>query len=410
MSADIALPFANFLLGAFGAAAYAIAAFTAAFTAASLFAAWRFRAARRGEAAGGGGSAEDWTPPLTILKPIRGIDAGMEENLASFLDQEYPRFQTLYCVQDPADPALPLLERLRDRFPKADVDIVISKSRIGYNPKVNNLSNAYGFVKHDFVMISDSDIRVGRDFLRRLVQPMRDPNVGLLTCFYRSICAEGFGSRLESLSVNAQFLPQTLVAAFLGGMKFAMGAVMLARRPAFEAAGGLEAMSEHLADDFVLGRAVAGAGYRVEFSPLMVGSVPERFTPGQQFAHLVRWSRTIRLCNPAGYAGTVVLHGGPLLLLYSLLGGGLRALAAFALLEAWRVAAMAWMHAGLLDDREALRNIPWLPLSDLLQFAAWAAGLSSASVTWRGESYAVTTGGRLVPRRGKADALRAGAV
>ena len=333
----------------------------------------------------------------------------MEESLASFLDQDYPRFQTLFCVQDPDDPALPLLKRLRDRFPAADLDIVISNGRIGYNPKVNNLSNAYALAKHEFLIISDSDVRVGRDFLRRLVPPMRQPKVGIVTCFYRSTGPAGFGARLESISVNAHFLPQTLVAAFLCGMRFALGAVMLVRRSAFEAAGGLEALSHHLADDFLLGHIVAAAGFRVEFSPVLVDSIPAHFTPAQQFAHLVRWSRTIRACNPLGYAGTLLLHGGPLLLLCAPLGGGLKALALCAAVEAWRMACLAWIHAGVLDNPKALRDIAWLPVSDLIQFAAWAAGLTSASVTWRGEIYSVTAGGRLVPRGRKPASLRAGA-
>lgn len=394
------LSFAGLVSGAVGALAWSSAAFTAAFTAAAVVAAWRFRNRLAGEAAG-------FAPAITILKPIKGVDEGMEESLATFLDQDYPRFQVLFCVQDPEDPALPLLKRLLDRFPKADADIVISKGRIGYNPKVNNLSNAYGFIKHEFIIISDSDVRVDAFFLRRLVQPMRDPAVGLVTCFYRSTSAQGLGARLETLSVNAQFLPQTLVAAFLGGMRFALGAVMLARRSAFEAAGGLEAMSQHLADDFILGTVIAAAGYRVEFSPVIVDSVPARLSLREEFAHLIRWSRTIRACNPYGYAGTVLVYGGPLLLLHSLLGGGWPSLAAFAALSSWRIALLGWLNAGFMDNPEALRHIRWLPLSDLLQFAAWAAGLSSSNVMWRGESYAVTAGGRLVPRRRKSAARAA---
>lgn len=384
----------DLLQSGFAVFAWASAGFTAAFALASVWAAKRF--GREGKPASRG-----VPPAVTVLKPIKGTDPDMYENLASFLDQDHPRFQVLFCLQNPDDPALPVLRRLRQNFAEADIDIVISKNRIGYNPKVNNLSNAYSFAKHDLLVISDSDVRVGRDFLRKAVAPLEDPAVGLLTCFYRSTGARGAAAKLEALSVNAQFLPQALVAGLLGGMRFAMGAAMIVRRSAFEAAGGLAALSDHLADDFILGKAVAAAGYRVEFSDTIVDSVPAESTFAQQFSHLVRWSRTIRVCNPGGYAGTLVLHGGALLLAYALLGGGLKPLAGFVALEAWRAAALGFMHRRYLGHPQILRELAWLPVGDVLQFAAWLAGLSSRTVLWRGETYLITTGGRLVPRRRK---------
>ncbi|MBI4425309.1 MAG: bacteriohopanetetrol glucosamine biosynthesis glycosyltransferase HpnI [Elusimicrobia bacterium] len=390
--------------GLLGRAAYFSAAFTAAFMAASL---WSARRLRRARDAAAPLSAAPFRPPITILKPIKGTDPDMYRNLASFLDQDYPRYQVLFCVQDPQDPALPILERLRQDFGRVELDIVISTHRIGYNPKVNNLSNAYRFAQHEFLVLSDSDVRVGRTFLREAAAAFADPELGLATCFYRATGAAGATTALEALSVNAQFLPQALTAALVGRMRFAMGAAMVVRRAAFEAAGGLPALSHHLADDYLLGQAVAAAGYRVELSPLLVDSIPDRGTLRQQFAHMVRWSRTIRVCHPAGFAGTIVLHGAVLLALHAAFGGGWRALGWAAALELWRAAALAWMHVAYLDNREILAQLPWLPASDLAQFAAWFAGLRSGTVLWRGESYSVTTGGRLVPRRRKAQALAA---
>lgn len=391
------------LTGALRLLAFGSAAFAAAFAFAAVLAAGRFR--RRPEP-----EAMDFWPAVTVLKPIKGTDSEMYENLASFLRQDYPRLQVLFCLHNSEDPALPLLKKLRQDFPQVDIDIVISKNRIGYNPKVNNLSNAYGFAKHDLLVISDSDIRVAPDFLRRAVSPFGDPHVGLLTCFYRSATGPGLGARLESLSVNAQFLPQALVAAFWGGLRFAMGAVMIVRRSAFETAGGLAALSEHLADDFVLGRAVAAVGYRVEFSNAVVDSIPERTSVAQQFAHQVRWSRTIRVCNPAGYYGSIAIHGGPLLLLHGALAGSPAAFAAFFALECWRALMIAWLHRSYLDNPRLARDLPLLPLSDVIHFGAWLVGLRSSTVLWRGEAYAVSPGGRLVPHRRKGGTLRATAV
>jgi ceramide glucosyltransferase len=183
---------------------------------------------------------------------------------------------------------------------------------------------------------------------------------------------------------------------------------MAVRRAAFESSGGLLTLSHHLADDFLLGRAVVASGYRMEYSEVVVDSIPDHCTVAEQFTHLVRWSRTIRVCNPPGYLGSVMLHGIALLALYALVAPE-RAfpLACLAALAAIRTAGVGWIHFAYLGNREILKQLPLLPLSDLVQAAAWVAGLRSRSVLWRGESYSITSGGRLVPVKQKADTVHA---
>lgn len=335
---------------------------------------------------------------VTVLKPIKGLDRQMYENLASFLGQDHPRFQVIFCLHDPGDPALPLLRKLASDFPEADAEIVISGHRIGYNPKVNNLSNAVPYIKHDLLMISDSDVRVEVDFLRRAVRAMEDPSIGLATFFYISRGAGGLGSAFEALSIDAQFIPQALVAAVLGGVRFAMGTAILVRRSVFESIGGFPALSQHLADDFRLGQAVSSSGIRVMLAKPVVATVPEDRGLSEHFSHVVRWMSTIRVCSPVGYLGSALLHGFAFLGLHILLFGPTPlTLSLLALTAVCRMACVAWIHLVCLRNPAVLRLLPLLPLADLAQAAAWLAGLRTRMVSWRGETYIVEPGGRLLP-------------
>ncbi|MCR4297091.1 MAG: glycosyltransferase, partial [Elusimicrobia bacterium] len=197
-------------------------------------------------------------PPITLIKPMKGEDLGLEENLASFCLQDYPCYQILFCLASPDDPALAAVSRLKKAFPEADIEVVVSRNRIGYNPKVNNMANAYPFAKYDLLLLSDSDIRVEPGFLRRMAAPFADPSVGLATSFYQASGARGLWGWMEALSINAHFLPQAACAAYFG-MRFAMGAAMMVRRQAFEASGGFHNLADHLADDFWLGESVRAA-------------------------------------------------------------------------------------------------------------------------------------------------------
>lgn len=339
-------------------------------------------------------------PPITILKPVKDIERGMYANLASFLSQDYPKFQVLFSLQNPDDPALDILERLRKDFPHVDMEIVVSKNRIGYNPKINNISNAYPFAKHDMIMISDSDIRVKPGFLKRIAAPMADPSLGMVTCFYRSDSGPSLGSIMEALSINAQFLPNVLVAGFLIGLRFGLGAVMLVRRSALEESGGLANLSAHLADDYILGYSVVNAGYRLAFSDAVVESAPSFHSLPEAIAHLMRWSKTIRVCQPAGYLGLVALQSTPFLLLYLLIFGPAHSIITAGLLVLLaRIGSIAWIHWHYLESPDVASQLIWVPISDLLQFCVWISGFHSGAVLWRGEYYDIAFSGRLVPRK-----------
>jgi len=342
-------------------------------------------------------SREPDLPPVTVLKPLKGADRGLYENLASFCDQDYPELQILFAVASPDDPALPVAQRLRRDFPGRDIRVVVSDGRIGCNPKINNISNAYPLARHGLLLLSDSDIRVPRDFLRRSVAPFADPRVGLVTCFYRSADACGLRGALETLSVNAHFLPQALLAG-AAGLRFAMGAAILVRRRVFERCGGFAALADQLADDFALGAAVGRAGYRIEFSDVVVESVPpEGQSLSELFRHQVRWQRTVRLCHPAGYCGCLLLHGFSLATLALLLFGWNARLAMLAAILMITKAGATLAIQRLSGASLRVAPLAILPLSEWLAFGAWLSGFGPGAVLWRGQRYRVLPEGRLAP-------------
>ncbi|MEK7383557.1 MAG: bacteriohopanetetrol glucosamine biosynthesis glycosyltransferase HpnI [Elusimicrobiota bacterium] len=335
-------------------------------------------------------------PPVTVIKPLKGAEAALYENLASFCRQDYPCYQLLFCLQATDDPALAVVTRLRKDFPGVDMEVVVSKSRIGYNPKVNNMANAYPFAKYDLLLMSDSDIRARPDFLRRMAAPFADASVGLVTSFYQATLTHGLWGHLEALSINANFLPQALCAASFG-MRFAMGAGMMVRRAAFEASGAYHNLADHLADDFWLGESIREAGWNLEISDAVVDTVPDIAGAAEHFRHLTRWARTIRICNPCGYAASLVQHGFSLLTLKVLIiGPDARSWALLAGIWAAKAATSAALSHSL-GGRQPLRALWLLPAAEWFGFAAWMAGCASSRVLWRGELYDVQSHGRLVP-------------
>lgn len=362
------------------------AAFSLAFTAITPLAALKLlRRRRRGQTP---------LPPVTILKPLKGEDRELYGCLASFCSQDYPRFQILFAVSSPQDAAVEVVERLKKDFPAVDMELVVSSNRIGCNPKINNISNAYPLAKHDLLLLSDSDIRVEPDFLRRATVEFADARVGAATCFYRSAVPKSLCGMLESFSVNSQFLPQALVAGACG-MRFIMGAATLVRRDVFEEIGGFARLADHLADDFALGQAVLQAGRRLAFCEVVVEAIPDIKSPQELLKHQIRWARTIRLCNPLGYLGLLISHGFSLASLALLFLGWQQTLAALCL-GIWAAkAAAAWTILRLSGASHPLPPLLLLPLGEWLSFAAWLSGLKTSRINWRGELYTVCSRGRL---------------
>lgn len=345
-------------------------------------------ARRRGEPTTGD------SPPLSILKPVCGLEAGLYENLRSFCDQDYPAFQVIFGVRDAEDPAIPVVQRVIREFPEREPVLVVGGRAIPGNLKVSNLMNMYPAVRHGLVVIADSDMRVDRHYLRAVATGFTDPRVGAATCLYSGTPAAGFPSTLGAMFVNDWFFPSVLVALAFQELRFCFGATMAVRREVLEAIGGFEALAPYLADDYMLGVLVSRCGYKVRLSNYVVEGIVSEMGFGSLVSHELRWARTVRACRPAGYAFSIVGNGAVSLAALFLLttrfgapGVGLVALA---------IALRVILHYGV---RSAVRvpgpAVPWLvPLRDLLCLAIWAASFRGRGVRWRGRSLSVRPDGQ----------------
>lgn len=335
----------------------------------------------------------EFAPPVTIFKPLHGDEPFLYENLRSFCDQEYPRYQVIFGTTDAADPALEVARRLRDEFPQRDIAIVVGTATGARNPKVNNLIGMRERARYDLFVIADSDMHAGRDYLRTLVAPFAREDVGAVTCLYGGTSSAGLASRLGAMYVNDQFAPSVLVAAALEPLTYCFGATMAVRRDVLQRAGGFEALGEHLGDDYALGRMVTQAGYRVELSPYIVHTTVNDRNLRSLWLHELRWARTILAQRPAGYAGSIVTYVLPFaaalaLLLRTPLGTGVL-LAAAALRTALHYEARKTFAPHVAPA-------PWLiPLRDGLGVAVWAAAFLGRRVRWRDAKFSVEAGGHL---------------
>ena len=336
-------------------------------------------------------------PAATILKPLHGAEAALEENLASFFEQDYPApFQLVFGVQDENDVAIAVVERLRRRYPEADAALVVDSRRHGANAKVSNLINMHAQSRHDVFILSDSDIAVRRDYLRKLAGALEPADVGAVTCLYTGWGAEGLSSRLCAMGIDYQFLPNAIVAISFGLAEPCSGSTIALKRAVLEEIGGLEAFAGYLADDYEMGRAVRASGRRIAIPAMTVKHACSENNVRDWLAHELRWARTIRVVAPSGHAGSIVTYAIPLGLMGIILSGftvfaliSLAAtLAARAVLK-WRIDQLFGCNGGPL----------WLlPVRDVLSFGVFVVSLFGRSVEWRGERLQVKQDGALLNR------------
>lgn len=340
-----------------------------------------------------------FNPPVTILIPLCGIDFEARQNLASFCRQEYPSYEILFGVRDPLDPSIPFVRSLMAEYPQREIRLVVSPDSIGSNPKVDNLQNMLLKARYEWIVLVDSDIRVGVDYLASVVEPLSRQGVGLVTCLYRAGKARNLASKLEAVGISAEFAPGVLVAWLTEGISFALGATVALNREKLRAIGGFEAVADYLADDYMLGNLMRRAGYEVVLSSYVVETMP---APGRflnMLNHQIRWSRGIRACRPAGHLGSLLTHGTALALLnVAVQKGSLLSLVLFAATLAAR-SLMAWLvGVRLIGDGLLKKNFKLIPLRDLLSFFVWCASLFGKNVVWRDKVFTIVEDGKIVPR------------
>ncbi len=336
-------------------------------------------------------------PPVSILIPLCGMDFRAYENYASICRQNYPTFQLVFGVLNPGDSSVAVVEKLKADFAESDIALVVDSRTLGNNPKISNLRNMLKRAKHQTLVLMDSDIRVEPELLSRVVPHILEEHVGLATCLYRGAEAPGMASKLEAVGISAEFTAGVLVAWLTEGMSFALGATVVTTREKLAAIGGFEALGDYLADDYVLGLLMRKAGYEVRLLPEVVETVLPRVGFSELLGHQVRWSRGIRACRPGGHLGLIFTYGTVAALVNGLVSGGsapsLILLGTTLFVRLWLGWVVGVKH---LRDKLLARYFLLLPIRDLFAFVVWAQSLAGNRVEWRGRTYRILRGGKMV--------------
>lgn len=339
-------------------------------------------------------------PPATLMKPLCGLEPGLEENLAGFFLQDYPNFEILFGTRDATDPALDVVRRLCARHPHVPVKIVFSGQPTHPNAKVCTLREMFAQAAHEYVVISDSDVGVRPDYLRQVVAPLLDPDTGLVMCLYRGVPTGGLWATLEALGMSVEMTAGVLAASSIGPVDFALGPTMATRRQVVAGLGGIGVLADYCADDYVLGNLVASSGRKVVISHHVIDHYVVNRSFKASMQHQTRWMLSTRFSIPRGHAASLLTFATPFGLLAALAGACCGHPALGLALLGWTVLSRIVMSLavgwGVVRDRRAL-VWSWLyPLRDLMGFGFWLASYTGDTVVWRGETYRLAAGGRML--------------
>lgn len=334
------------------------------------------------------------SPPISILKPLCGPEEGLEENLRSFFEQQYPQFEILLAVHRADDPAAVIVEKLQEEYAdRVQARLFVTGESPVPNAKAFSLQKLVREANYELLVMSDSDVRVTPDFLNHLAGEFSSPDVGLVSCPYRAVAGRSLWSRLEAIGMNTEFLAGVLIARIMEGMKFALGPAIAVRRSVLEALGGFAYLQEFLAEDFVMGQRTAQLGYVVLLSSYIIEHRIGSQGMWRNLSHRLRWARSTRRSRPAGYWGQIFTYPLAWALFLWLACGAAWPVLLFTL--AIRSCA-AWATASCVLHDPSLRKRWWmLPLQDLLGFLVWAGGFAGDTIRWRDRECTVLRDGRL---------------
>jgi ceramide glucosyltransferase len=334
------------------------------------------------------------SPAVTILKPLCGADQDTYECLRSFCEQTFKDYQVVFGVNDASDSAVAIVRRLQREYPQCNLELVIERRSHGSNRKVSNLINMLEAARHDYLVLSDSDVRVKPDYLERVVAPLADERVGIVTCCYRGVARAGVWSILGSMFINEWFIPSVRVSAMMGFRAFAFGATIAIRRNVLDRIGGFAAISGQLADDYRLGELTRRLGLRTVLSDVEVETMVGEQSVWELISHELRWRRTIRFLSPSGYRFSFVTFGLPITALQlAITGGAAPALIIFAI----TALATASLHVGAGPVRAPWARLFLMPLREFLHCALWGWSFATRRVQWRRDLYHVTPDGSVQP-------------
>lgn len=342
-------------------------------------------------------SGRAFAPAISNLKPIRGLDPETYDNLASFCRQDYPKYEVVFCVGDADDPTLPVIDKLVANFPECQIRVLFGSGRNATNDKVAKLARLVSEARHEIVVISDSDVRVQPDYLRTVVAPLADPQVGAVTCFYVPTHETTLVQNLQSVGMLADFYAGILVAWQLDGVKFALGPTIATSRTRLSGFGGYQAIENRPADDLLVGRLIADQGYRVELLPYSVSTVADYQSFRDLFHKRLRWIVVMRHMRSWGHLGLIFTHGLPWCLAAIAVEPSLPVVAGYLGTYFLCRAGIIWM----IGSRGLKQSIPWkklalIPVWDAMAFVIWLISFGRNSIRWRDNDYRIRDG-MLVP-------------
>lgn len=341
-------------------------------------------------------SNPDFVPPVSNLKPIRGLDPEAYENLASFCRQDYPEYEILFCIGDEDDPALPVIEQLITDFPEKRIRVLLGSDRSATNDKAAKLARLVKEAQHEFVVISDSDVRVPPDYLRTVISPLANPHVGATTCFYVPTHETTLVQNLQSVGMMSDFYAGILVAWRLDGVKFALGPTIATSRTRLAAFGGYAAIENRPGDDLLVGRLIADQGYAVALLPYSVSTVADYQSFRDLFHKRLRWIVVMRHMRPWGHLGLIFTHGLPWCLVAVATLPSPLIIATYLSTYLLLRTSMTWLIGRGLKQPIPWKKLALIPLWDAMAFVIWLISFGRKSVRWRDNDYYIRDG-MLVP-------------
>ncbi len=343
-------------------------------------------------------SFSSW-PPVTILKPVCGLEKNLKINLRSACLQDYPEFQVVFSVQELNDPAIPLLKEIQQEFGPERVSVAIDGSQTAPNGKIRNLLGSLPYARYDFLVISDSDVCLKPDYLRVIIAPLADPEVGCVCTLYKATCANTWFEKMELLTLNADFMTNVVFAHVTGASKFCLGASTALRRPMLKDIGGLEDLANYLVEDHEMGRRIWAFGKKIAIVPYFIDTIVDLKNPAQWWDHQVYWDQNTRSAQPAGFFATVLIRSVPFALLFAAIRlGDLTGLAVLGSALLLRLATTAVILGWGFRDAEGLKSLGLLPFRDVAGLVSWLFAFTKRTVTWRDAEFILTREGRMVPR------------
>lgn len=336
-------------------------------------------------------------PGVSVLKPVRGLEKNLARNLRSMAEQDYPTFQVIYSVQDPQDAALPLLQELAAEFGSERVMVVVALVQAGANGKVNNLLGGLPQARYDYLVINDSDTLVPPDYLRTIVAPLLDSQVGCVTTPFKLVQPRHWYEALELLTINADFIPSVIFAEVTGASKACLGPSIAIRRQTLEEVGGLEELADYLVEDFELGRRVWTSGQKMVLLPYFIDAVVDLDGWRDWWTHQVYWDQNTYLASPLGFIATILIRAVPFAVLFCLLQGT----SLLGLATLFATLGVRYLTVGIvarwLKDKAGLKALWWLPLRDCAGVIFWGLAFTQRTVTWQGLDFKLTARGKMEP-------------